>query len=200
MPASQPPATIPSSASAQITAELIQNNELVKALTEKIDRLEQRGTPATAQDLAELVTQVKAGVRFTIDYQALACELSPEIGTTTKKAAETIDTAAKGAADRIEHAVSRAANSWAGKIGFTSGKSALVILGTTLLLISGAVWYATKEHEQAAQAAIQVQGVTKTEADLATCSRFAGWIRDRYPKVWNAYVKEEKQKKAKEQE
>lgn len=187
-PASQPPGD----PSTRLTAELIQTNALIKALTDKIDRLEQRGTPATAKDLAALVTQVKAEVRFTIDYEALAREINPEIGATTKKAAQAIDTAAKDAVDRISQAANYSASYWAGRIGFASWLSALVILGVTLLVMGGSVWYATHAHEQAAQAAIQVQGVTKTEADLATCSRFAGWIRDRYPKVWNAYIKESK--------
>jgi hypothetical protein len=201
-PASQPG---PSSASGydpiqRLVAELSRQNTAIEGLNKRFDAWEKLPKGASQAELAALMQAARAGIDFKLDPEPIARLLLPELtkGMPTVSnlktatddgvneiravglaAAERIEQAGNTAANRIEWASRSKANAWANRIGFTSWQSALVMFGLLVVIGGGVALY-----EQSYQHEIQTMRIQ----DNAT-KEFAGWIQEKYPEVWKAYLK-----------
>ncbi len=156
----------PTDAASQIVEELTKSNTLTQQLINKIDALNKRGTPATAQDLEKVLTEARNGVTRPVNSKEVADAIAPFLQISTQTAV-----------DKINQASTQAAQTWAGGIGFTSPKAAFWFLGIPLLLLIGAVWMASRYHNQSETAS----------TELAKHKLFAHWVDSTYHQVYVEY-------------
>jgi hypothetical protein len=159
----------------RIVQELTRNNTLLQDLASRVEALEKRGIPATAKEVALLTEKAQQGVAITIDSQKVADLLMPPLNTSLQDATR-----------RIEKAAHSSAQAWAGRIGFTSAKAALTILGTCFLVTVGAIWYASQQYAQA-QAAQQT--VSEATNKVNFYQAYDTWLDKAHPKIWPEYEK-----------
>jgi hypothetical protein len=172
----------------RLADELSRHSRAIEGLNSRIDRLEKRPQPATQAELQTLLGEARKGVHFTINSEAIARLVVPDlikelpsptgIQAAVKAGASAITAAAEAASDRIERAGSgavsriewasrRKADAFAGRIGFTSWQAAAgVLAGFVLLLVL--VSFLNREREMAlAQARAETQAVRE----------FTDWVK-----------------------
>lgn len=184
----------------RLVDELSRQNTAIEELNKRFDVWEKRPKGASQAELAALMQAAREGIDFKLDPKPIAQLLLPELtkgmptvsnlktatddGVNEIRAvglavAERIEQAGNTAANRIEWASRSKANAWANRIGFTSWQSALVVFGLLVVIGGGVALY-----EQSYQHEIQTMRIQ----DNAT-KEFAGWIQEKYPQVWKAYLK-----------
>lgn len=161
-------------------------NEL-KEINERLNALEQRGTPATAQEVKALANQAKeAKITATFNSDEVAAILASLFDQKTSEVVTRIEKSVDQASNRITQSATYTAGSWAGKIGFTSPKAALTILGTLWLVTSGLIWYVTKQYAQLQTAQ---HTITDTQDRLNFYLKYDAWIDQHHPDIWKSYDK-----------
>lgn len=164
----------------RLTDQLSRQNQLTQALISRFDAWEQRPRGATSQELEDLMEEARKGVRYTPNLVKLASLLLPELTkempnltnlqTATEEAvkavyaagmaaAESVDQACKRSVSRMESAGRSRADVLAGRIGFSSWQSALVVFGGFLVLVFGAVLANQQREEALAQSRSETQAV-----------------------------------------
>ncbi|MFD2938400.1 hypothetical protein [Spirosoma flavum] len=199
-PAAQPAAPSGYDPIQRLVDELSRQNTAIEALNKRFDRWEKLPKGASQAELKALMQAAREGIDFKLDPEPIARLLLPELtkgmptvsnlktatdeGVNEIRAvglavAERIEQAGNTAANRIEWASRSKATAWANRIGFTSWPSALLVFGLLVVIGSGVALY-----EQSYQHEIQTMRIQ----DNAT-KEFAGWIQEKYPEVWKAYLK-----------
>ncbi|MBR8839526.1 MAG: hypothetical protein DSM106950_37375 [Stigonema ocellatum SAG 48.90 = DSM 106950] len=184
----------------RLVDELSRQNTAIEGLNKRFDRWEKLPRGASQAELEALMQAARQGIDFKLDSKRTAELMLPELtrgmptlsnlktatdeGVNELRAvglatAERIEEASRTAAHRIEWASRSKANAWANRVGFTSWQSALVVF-VLLLVVGGGVAFYVHSHQQEIQA-MRIQ-------DNAT-KEFAGWIQDKYPEVWKAYLR-----------
>ena len=184
----------------RLVDELSRQNAAIEGLNKRFDVWEKRPKGASQAELAALMQAAREGIDFKLDPEPIARLLLPELtkgmptvsnlktatdeGVNEIRAvglavAERIEQAGHTAATRIEWASRSQATAWANRIGFTSWQSALAVFGLLVVMGGGVALY-----EQSYQHEIQTMRIQ----DNAT-KEFAGWIQEKYPEVWKAYLK-----------
>jgi hypothetical protein len=184
----------------RLVDELSRHSRAIEGLNNRFDAWEKRPRGASRSELDSLMQAAQQGVAFELDSESIAQLLLPKLtagmptlsnlkaatdeGVNELRAvglatAERIEEASRTAAHRIEWASRSKANAWANRIGFTSWQSALVVFGL-LVVIGGSVALYVQSYQQEIQ--------TMRIQDNAT-KEFAGWIQEKYPEVWKAYLR-----------
>lgn len=207
IPAAGSPSSAPQPAPAsgydpiqRLVDELSRHSRAIEGLNKRFDYWEKQPRGASQAELEALMQTARQGIDFKLDSQKTAQLMLPELtkgmptlsnlkaatdeGVNELRAvglatAERIEEASRTAAHRIEWASRSKANAWANRVGFTSWQSALVVF-VLLVVIGGGVALYVQSHQQEIQA-MRIQ-------DNAT-REFAGWIQDKYPEVWKAYLR-----------
>lgn len=184
----------------RLVDELSRQNTAIEELTKRFAEWEKRPKGASQAELEALMQAARRGIDFKLDPEPIARLLLPELtkgmptlnnlktatdeGVNEIRAvglatAERIEQSSTTAATRIEWASRSEVNAWANRIGFTSWQSALVVFGLLVAIGSGVALY-----EQSYQHEIQTMRIQ----DNAT-KEFTGWIQEKYPEVWKAYLR-----------
>ena len=201
-PAPAPPSSAPGGSDPiqRLVDELSRQNTAIEGLNKRFDRWEKLPQGVSQAELDALMQAARQGIDFKLDSKATAALMLPELTkgmptlsnlkTATDEGineiravglatAERIEQASTTAANRIEWASRNKANAWANRIGFISWQSALVVFGLLVAIGGGVALY-----EQSYQHEIQTMRIQ----DNAT-KEFAGWIQEKYPEVWKAYLR-----------
>lgn len=172
----------------RLADELSRHNRAIEGLTTRIDRLEGRPRAATQAEFQALLHEAREGVSFTMASESIAGLLLPELtkgmpnpagikaaadagasaiidaGTT---AARRIEQSAAEAAERIHWAGRSKADTFAGRVGFTSWRAAAVVFLGFALLVAGMSVLNRDREAALAQARSETQAVRE----------FTGWIK-----------------------
>jgi len=172
----------------RLTDELSRQSRAIEGLNTRIDRIEQRPKAATQAELRLLLGEAREGVRFTIDSEAIARLMLPEMkkgmptpaglkaaadaGASTitaagTSAAERIERAGSEAASRIEWASRSKANAFAGRVGFTSWQAAAVVFAGFVVLIV-LVSMLNRERETA---------LSQARSETQAVREFTNWVK-----------------------
>lgn len=199
-PNSQPSAPTGYDPIQRLVDELSRQNTAIEGLNKRFDRWEKLPKGASQAELEALMQAARQGIDFKLDSKKTAELMLPELTkgmptlsnlkTATDEgvneiravglgAAERIEEASRTAVNRIEWASRSKANAWANRIGFTNWQSALVVF-VLLVVMGGGVALYVQSYQQEIQ--------TMRIQDNAT-KEFAGWIQDKYPEVWKAYLR-----------
>jgi hypothetical protein len=186
------PTSLPSSPTlaidplARLTQEFIDMNRLLGDLSQRMKDLESRSVPATKSEVDALLVEAKKGISINMNSQLVADKLAPALQAKSQEAVKAIEQAADTATGRITHSARYSAHAWSGRFGFTSGKAAMLILGSAVLLIVGLTWFLSQQYHKAANLE---QTLTVTQQKLSEYNDFGIWMKKYHLKVWNAYVK-----------
>ncbi len=183
----------------RLADELSRHSKAIEELTKRLDKQATQPQAATQSELELLLKEAQQGVRTSVNIEKLAQTLLPELtkGIPTeagiKAAAEEAVSAIKAAGittaeqiqqagtntiNRIEWAGQRKADAFTSRIGFTSWKAAACVYVLLLLTGVGTALYVNHFNDEVD--AMRVQ-------DNAT-KEFVGWIQEKYPNVWKAYL------------
>lgn len=184
----------------RLVDELSRQNNALEDLNRRFDAWEQQPRGVSRADLEALMQTARQSSNFKMDSQQIAQLLLAELTkgmpslsnlrSATEESvnelravglvtAERIEKASAKAAHRLEWASRSQANRWANRIGFTSWQSALIVF-VLLLVVGGSVIFYIQSHQQEMQA-MRIQDTVSKE--------FVGWIQEKYPAVWTAYLK-----------
>ncbi|WP_310589400.1 hypothetical protein [Fibrivirga algicola] len=172
----------------RLTDELSRHSRAIEGLNTRIDRLEQRPRAATQAELQTLLHQAREGVSVTIDSEAIARLVLPELkkglptSTEIKAAADAaasvitaagntaaaqIDRAGSEAVERIRWVSQGKADAFASRIGFTSWQAATVVFAGFALLIVG-VSLLNRERETA---------LSQARSETQAVREFTDWVK-----------------------
>jgi hypothetical protein len=169
----------------RLVTELSDLRKQVKFLTGTIQEREKKGAPLTLAQVEALINEmIQSGLFYKIDSEEIIQSLLPELANHGKKAVFSIEDATYQASKQMSAIYEREAKKWNARIGFTSWKAAVAILGSALLIVAGSIWYAATQHER--RSAIEAQ-LTESKADNDFLHKYFVWIKEKYPKVWESY-------------
>ena len=172
----------------RLTDELSRQSRAIEGLNTRIDRMEQRPRGATQAQLQALLHEAREGVSFSIDSEAIARLVLPElkkgmpspaalkaaadagagaITAASTTAAERIERVGAGTASRIERASRSKADAFAGRVGFTSWQAAAVVFAGFALLIVLVSLLNRERETSLAQARAETQAVRE----------FTNWVK-----------------------
>lgn len=172
----------------RLTEALSQQNQLTQTLIDRFDVWEQRPRGSTPQELTDLMAEARKGVRYTPDVVMLANALLPALTKdmpslanlqgSTEAGVNAIQAAGIDASERVEKACSRAvarmesagrsrSNVVAGRIGFSSWQSALLLFGGFLVVVIGAMLANQQREAALAQSRTETQAVRE----------FTNWVK-----------------------
>ena len=172
----------------RLVEELSRQNRASEGLVSRFDAWEKRPRGATPEELQALISEVRNGIRYTPNSATLASLLLPELTkdmpslvnlqAATDEGVQAIRAAGLEAAERIEAASTRAiahmerasrsrVDVLAGRIGFSSWQSGLVVFMGFLILVIGAVLANQQREAALAQARTETQAVRE----------FTNWVR-----------------------
>ena len=187
-PSSVEASTGPTDPISRLTDQLSRQNQLTQALISRFDAWEQRPRGATSQELEDLMEEARTGVHYSPDVTTLARELLPQltkdmpslanlraatdegvkaIQAAGMAAAEGVDQACTRSVSRLESAGRSRANVLAGRIGFSSWQSALVVFGGFLVLVFGAM-LANQQREEA---------LAQSRSETRAVRAFTDWVK-----------------------
>jgi len=171
----------------RIVQEMSLTNTLLKGLVSRIEALENRAAPVTADQVKAIIEAlIKSGAFYEINSDEIVQSLIPHLAKQGTKTAISVQDIIQEANNQMSFIYEREAKKWNARIGFTSPKAALIILGSCFLVSLSAVWYASK---QTAQVQTAQQTVIEANKKLNFYSEYDKWIDKQYPRIWPEYEK-----------
>lgn len=160
----------------------------IKLIGARLDALEKRNSPATAAEIAQLVTLAKTASTVKVDSGQIGEKLAQYLPKQSEIEAvrNRILDASTQAAARIEEAGARKQGSFADNLGFWSLR-AFLLLSALPIFLCGVflfLWLSTRQEREKAQ---------KT-ADINVA--FANWVERDYPKVFQKYLDDREQERS----
>jgi hypothetical protein len=179
----------------RLVTELSDLKKQVKVLTGAIQVIEKRGVPATADQVEQLLKTVKSSLVYKIDSDQIVQSLIPHLEKHGVKTVISVQDATYEASKQMSFIYEQEAQKWNARIGFTSWKAAVSILGTVLFILSACIWYAATQHERIS--VIEAK-LSDSESNNEILQDYARWLDQKSPQLWESY-KEHRAKQSKGQ-